>query len=245
MTDCDRSDGLAAAHQGTARVVRTAGGGLALTYGLLGVLAFTVLLPRGQTSSAGPAALEALTEHGTGWWLAARWLFLMTSLFGLGVVVGLRRYAPPGRAALADWAAAVGALGYFAVALDQVRLISHVPGLVGALAASPDRGREISNLSFVNLTDRYGLLTFGAVGLWLLATSSLCLPRPAAGWLIGSGVLAAGVFLTVAVFEGVWTSVLAGIGALTVAPVFFGGLAVQVRRWSASVGDGDPGPASR
>lgn len=245
MTDGDRVEGLPAAHQSTARVVSTAAGGLAVAYALLGVLAFTVLLPRDQTSSAGPGALEALIEQGTGWWLAARWLFLMTSLFGLGVVVGLRRYAPPGVSALGDWAAAVGALGFIALALDQVRLISHVPGLVGALEASPDRVREYANLSFVNLMDRYGLLTFGAVGLWLLVTSTVLLPRLAPTWLTAAGVLAAGVFLTVATFEGRWTSVVAGIGALTVAPVFFGGLAILVRRWRAvddMPRDRDPAP---
>ena len=36
------------------------------------------------------------------------------------------------------------------------------------------------------------------------------------------------MFLVVAVFEGSWTSVVAGIGALTLAPLFFGGLAVLV-----------------
>lgn len=198
---------------------------MAATYALLGLVALAFLLPLGQTSSAGVGTLEALAEHGTGWWLMARWLFLLTSLLGLGLVVALRRLAPPARAALTDWAAPVGGLGFVGVAVDQTRLISHVPGLVRAVAASPERIREISNLSFVNLTDRYGLLTFGAVGLWLLVTSSVCLPRSAPGWLRGSGFLAA------AVFEGPWTSVLAGIGALTLAPVFFGGLAVQVRGW--------------
>ena len=220
-----------APHQATARVVSTAAGGLAVTYALLGILTLAVLLPLGQTSSAGPGTLKALVEDGTGWWLTARWLFLLTSLLGLGLVVGLRRLAPPGRAALGDWVAAVGGLGFGVVALDQVRLLSHVPGLVRAVAASPDRAREVSNLSFINLTDRYGLLTFGAVGLWLLVTSLACLPRSAPSWLTISGILAATIFLTVAVFEGSWTSGLAAIGALTVAPVFFGGLAVLVRRW--------------
>lgn len=223
-------------HRGTGRVVTTAAGGLAATYVLLGIIAFAFLLPRGQTSSAGPGALNALVEHGTGWWLAARWLFLLTALLGLGFIVGLRRLAPPGREALADWSAAVGGLGFVLVAVDQARLISHVPGLVQGIAASPDRAREFSNLSFVNLTDRYGLLTFGAVGLWLLVTSLVCLPPPTPTWLAGCGVLAAAVFLTVALFEGSWTSVLAGVGALTLAPIFFGGLAVLARRWTEPLG---------
>lgn len=227
---------LPGANEGTERVVTTAAGGLAVTYALLGVIALAFLLPLGQTSSAGTGTLNNLAEHGTGWWLAARWLFLVTSLFGLGLVVGLRRFVPPGTAALGDWAAAVGGLGFIVVALDQVRLITHVPGLVRALAASPDRARELTNLSFVNLTDRYGLLTFGAIGIWLLVTSLVCLPRSAPSWLKASGVLAAAIFLTVAVFEGSWTTVLAGIGALTVAPVFFGGLAVLVQRWGSIEG---------
>ncbi len=164
-----------------------------------------------------------------GW--AARWLFLLTALLGLGFIVGLRRLAPPGREALADWSAAVGGLGFVVLAVDQARLISHVPGLVQVFAANPDRAREISNLSFVNVTDRYGLLTFGAVGLWLLVTSLACLPLLTPTWLKGCGVLVAAVFLTVAVFEGSWTSVLASVGALTLAPIFFGGLAVLVRGW--------------
>ncbi len=97
----------------------------------------------------------------------------------------------------------------------------------------------MANLSFVNLTDRYGLLTFGAVGLWVLVTS-LLLRTSLPMWLVGCGVLVAAVFLTVAVFEGTWTSVVAAVGALTVAPVFFGGLAILVRRWpqpAATVGD--------
>jgi hypothetical protein len=226
------------ADRGTARVVSAAATGLAATYVLLGIIALAFLLPRGQTSSAGPGALDALVEHGAIWWLTARWLFLLTSLLGLGLVVGLRRLAPPGRAALAEWAAAVGGLGFAGVALDQARLIAHVPGLVQAFAASPDRAREISNLSFVNLTDRYGLLTFGALGLWLLVVSFGCLPGSAPSWLRASGVLAAAVYLIVAVFEGSWTSVVAGIGALTLAPLFFGGLAVLVRRRS------EPEPAA-
>lgn len=220
-----------AAHRGTVRVVSAAAAGLAATYVALGVLALTVLLPLGLTSSAGPGALGALAEHGTGWWMTTRWLFLLTSLFGLGLVVALRRLAPPGRAALADWAAVVGGLGFAAVALDQTRLIAHVPGLVQVFAASPDREREISNLSFVNLTDRYGLLTFGAVGLWLLVVSLRCLPAGAPAWLRAAGVLASGVYLVAAGFEGAWTSAVAGVGALTVAPAFFGGLAVLARRW--------------
>lgn len=224
-------DGFVAVRHGTGRVVTVAAGGLAVAYALLGVLAFIVLLPFDQTSSAGAGALNALAEHGTGWWLVARWLFLATCLFGLGLVVGLRRLVPADRAAMGDWAAAVGGLGFVAVAIEQVRLISHVPGLVRAVTASPDRVREIANLSFVNLTDRYGLLTFGAVGLWLLATSLLLLPASAPTWLMACGVLASAVFLTVAVFEGTWTSVLAAVGALTVAPLFFGGLAILARRW--------------
>ena len=232
-------NGAPSARRGTVQVVTAAAAGLAAAYVLLGIVAAAFLLPLGQTSSAGPGALAALAEHGTGWWLAARWLFLLTSLLGLGLVVGLRRLAPPGRAALADWASAVGGVGLAVVALHQVRLIAHVPGLVQAFAASPDRAREISNLSFVNLTDRYGLVTFGAVGLWLLAVSLGCLPDRAPNWLRAAGVLTAAVFLFVAVFEGLWTSVVAGIGALTLAPLFLGGLAVLRRRWSEpSAADG-------
>lgn len=236
--------GAPTAHRGTVQVVAAAAAGLAVTYLALGVIALAVLLPLGQTSSAGLGALGALVEHGTGWWLTTRWLFLLTALLGLGLVVGLRRLAPPGRAALADWAAAVGALGFAVVALDQARLIAHVPGLARAVAANPDRARDIANLSFVNLTDRYGLLAFGAVGLWLLVVSLGCLPDRAPTWLRAAGVLAAAVFLVVAVFEGSWTSVVAGIGAITLAPAFFGGLAVLTRRWSEPsaatvVADGD------
>jgi hypothetical protein len=215
-------------------VVTTAAAGLAATYALLGFIGLTILLPRGQTSSAGTRTLSSLAEHGTGWWLGARWLFLLSSLLGLGLVVGLRRLVPPERAALGDWAAAAGALGFIAVALDQTRLISHVPGLVRAAAADPERSREITNLSFVNLTDRYDLLTFGAIGLWLLVTSLACLPRQAPAWLTLAGVLTAAVFLTVAAFEGTWTSVFAGFGALTIAPAFFGGLAAWVKRGPGS-----------
>ncbi len=219
-------------HQWTVRVVTAAAGGLAATYVLLGMIALAFLLPLGQTSSAGPGALSALVEHGAGWWLAARWLFLLSAFLGLGLVVGLRRLAPSGREALADWSAAVGGLGFVVVAVDQARLISHVPGLVQAFAASPDRARELSNLSFVNLTDRYGVLTFGAVGLWLLVVSLGCLPGCAPTWLRVAGVLAAAVFLVVAVFEGSWTSVVAATGALTLGPIFFGGLAVVMHRSS-------------
>ena len=224
--------GAPAVPRGTVRVVTTAAAGLAVTYPVLGIIALAFLIPLGQTSSAGPGALDALVEHGASWWLTARWIFLLTSLLGLGLVVGLRRLAPPGRAALADWAAAVGGLGFAVVALDQARLIAHVPGLVQAFAASPDRAREISNLSFVNLTDRYGLLTFGAVGLWLLVVSLGCLPGSAPTWLRAAGALTAAVCLVVAAFEGSWTSVVACIGTLTLAPLFFGGLAALTRRWS-------------
>lgn len=220
-----------AGHRGTVRVVSLAAAGLAITYALLGVVALAFLLPLDQTSSAGEGTLRSLVEHGTGWWLTARWLFLVTSLFGLGLIVGLRRLVPPGRAALADWAAVVGGLGFTVVAIDQARLIAHVPGLARAVAGNPDLSREAANLSFVNLVDRYGLLAFGSVGLWLLVTAMACLPAPAPVWLRSTGALAAAVFLAVAVFEGSWTSLLAGIGALTLAPVFFGGLALQVRRW--------------
>lgn len=234
MTDRQPSDGDPHVDGGTAWVVRTAGAGLAVTYALLGILALAVLVPGDQTSSAGSDLLDTLVDQGTGWWLTARWLFLVTSLFGLGLVVGVRRLAPADRAAVGDWAAAVGGLGFAAVALDQVRLIAHVPALADAVATSPERIREFTNLSILNLSDRFGLVTFGAVGLWLLAMSLLALPRSAPTWLIGSGVLAACVFLTAAVFEGEWTSVVAGIGALTVGPVFFGGLAVSVRGWTAT-----------
>ncbi|MGA8046412.1 MAG: DUF4386 family protein [Dermatophilaceae bacterium] len=223
---------VSVAHRGSLRVAALAAGGLAATYLLLGIVALAFLLPLEQTSSAGSGALDSLAENGTGWWLTARWLFLLSSLLGLGLVVGLRPLAPPGREALAEWAAAVGGLGFVVVAVDQVRLISHVPGLVAAAAASPDRAREISNLSIVNLTDRYDLLTFGALGLWLLVTSLACLPQAAPRWLTAGGVLAAIIFLTVAAFEEAWTSVVAGVGAITVAPVFFGGLAVLAPRWS-------------
>lgn len=216
--------------QGTTLVITTAAAGLAVTYALLGVIGLTILLPRGQTSSAGTGTLSSLAEHGPGWWLTARWLFLLSSVLGLGLVVGLRRLVPRERATLGDWAAATGALGFIAVALDQTRLISHVPGLVRASAADPERSREITNLSFVNLSDRYDLLTFGAVGLWLLVTSLVCLSKQAPAWLTVAGVLTAAVFLTVAAFEGTWTSVLAGIGAFTIAPAFFGGLAAWVQR---------------
>lgn len=200
---------------------------LAVTYALLGVIGLTILLPRGQTSSAGAGTLASLAEHGTGWWLATRWLFLLTALFGLGLIAGIRRLAPPDRAAPADWAAAVGALGFTAVALDQTRLLSHMPGLVRAAAADPDRARDITNLSFVNLTDRYGLLTFGAVGLWLLVTSLACLPNAVPSWLKVTGGLVGCVFITLAAFEASWTSVLASMAALTLAPAFFGGLAAR------------------
>jgi hypothetical protein len=211
--------------QGTVLVITTAASGLAVTYVLLGVLGLTMLLPRGQTSSAGAGTLSSLAEHGTGWWLAARWLFLLSALLGLGLVAGLRRLVPRERAALGDWAAATGALGFIALAVDQTRLISHVPALVRAVVADPERSRELTNLSFVNLNDRYDLLTFGAVGLWLLVTSLVCLPKRSPTWLTVAGVLTAAVFLTVAAFEGTWTSVLAGIGAVTIAAAFFGGLA--------------------
>jgi hypothetical protein len=51
-----------------------------VTYALLGIIGLTVLVPRSQTSSAGTGTLSSLAEHGTGWWLTARWLFLSGSV---------------------------------------------------------------------------------------------------------------------------------------------------------------------
>ena len=113
-------------------ILTLAAAGLAVTYTLLGVVGLTVLIPRSQTASAGTGTLSSPSEHGTGWWLTARWLFLSSSLLGLGIVTGLRRLVPRERAALVDWAAAAGALGVTAVALDQTRLIFYVPLLVRA-----------------------------------------------------------------------------------------------------------------
>ncbi|MFK5633741.1 MULTISPECIES: DUF4386 family protein [unclassified Ornithinimicrobium] len=221
--------------RGTVLVVSIASAGLVATYAVLGVLTLTVLAPRGQTANAGPSVLRSLAEHGSSVWLAAQFLFLASALFGLGLVVGLRRLAPPGRAAMADWAAVVGALGFGVLAVEQARLVSHVPGLSTAVEANPDLAREAANLSLVNLVDRYEILTYGAVGLWLLATALGSLPTTAPRWLTVTGVLAACVFLTVAVSEASWATTVASVGALTLAPVFLGGLALHLRR--------RPGPA--
>lgn len=190
-----------------------------------------VLSARGQDVNAGAGLLDSLVVDGSGWWVAARWLFLAVAVSGAGVVVALRRLSPRGQQTAADWATAVALCGLIVLAIDQVRLLSHTRDIAAAAAARPGPATDLVNISFVNLIDRTGILSFGAIGVWFLAIAAIPLPARSPAGVRILGAVTGTLLVLQPIAHGLsWAGEAGAATSGVFATAFFAWLAVALKR---------------
>lgn len=212
---------------GTAAIV------LGAVYLLIGVLYF--LLPEGQQGGAA-SVLESLATDGSTVYVTQQWMFALSGALGFAVVGGIGRLFAPGRAGAVHWANAFGYLGFAVTIVDSLRNVSFVYDDVPRFFLEADEQVQtvIAGDFATSSVDPQGWLTFGALGLWLLAVSIVALSDrvlPAAAGAVGLGVAAGYWLVTVGIAVDVEVLItIAAALAIVLAPVFYVWAGLVLRR---------------
>jgi len=163
--------------------------------------------------------------------LAFHWTFVAAGLFGLGAVPAISSLVWRVHRGAVLWSASAALLGFAVLARSHLMEVAFdrrvIPHYASADAAYQAAVHVTASLA-LDVPD--GVLTYGAIGVWILVVSALglrgrVLPR----WLCALGLVAGGLFLTGMVgftFK---------IPALVIAAVGAGG-ALAAPAWFASLG---------
>jgi hypothetical protein len=185
-----------------------------------------VMSPEEHRLSAGPAVMWPAIAEDARWsrLLSVEWL--VAGVLALAVVPaatdGVRRLAPDA----ARWAAALGSLGFAVHAVSSATELARLEPYAAAFVAGDPSVQAMIAATPVLPLDPYGLLTFGAVGAWLVIISAIGLrghATPTALHVLG---LAAGCLFWLVV-PGIVTgtelliTIAAGIGGTVLAPAWF------------------------
>ena len=194
------------------------------------------LLPPEQRWGSGPDALLESFGRQPAPLLAYHWASALGALAALGAVPAVSGLVGSAADGWLSWASALARLGFAVAALSSFRALALLPDQAAHFAGADAATRAAIGWQNVGLLlDPHGWLTFGAVGLWMLAVSGLGLRRralpPALGWL---GILGAALYGCVVAGLSLRLEALvalaAGLGGVLVAPAWYGWMASRLRR---------------
>ncbi len=163
--------------------------------------------------------------------------FALAGLFSMGTLPSLRQLLQVQPGGWLDWLSQLGWLGFAVNAISYVRLLGGESRRAAAYVAhEPATQQAIASFSLV--LDTQGWLTFGAVGIFIIAFNLAAWTRRAwPRWLVGWGVLLGAIYvcacLALAMGRSDWVAPLVGVGAIGLGPIWWLGIAWQFNRQSA------------
>lgn len=218
------------------------GGNAAIVVGVLYVIAGITyfLLPEAQQGGLGDEGLRSLADDGSVFRVQG-WVFVLSGVFGIGVVVGVDRWLHRVGSGLVRWAGGLAFLGFAVTIIDFLRTTMRLPEIASFYVAVDDETVQQMIRGDVGLLalDNDGLVTYGAVGLWVLAVSLVAAAErrvPRALSIVGLGVAVLYWVLVVGIVveQDVLIAIAAGLGGVVLAPVFYIWLGVVMRRESVA-----------
>jgi hypothetical protein len=189
------------------------------------------------------AASSASPEEFYGSYAASRtvlglyyWMFALGSLIALGALPAITEAVRSVNEGWARWTSNLAYLGFAVIAIDFFRIFSLQGERAAAYVAGDAALRAVFDAPtvFAGL-DPNGWLGFGAVGLWALVTGWLALrsnlwPK----WLcyvgIAVGVLYGLVVVSLVFGLAALLQIVAAVGGLVAAPVWYIGLGLRLRK---------------
>jgi hypothetical protein len=215
-----------------AHVAGTAAAVLTLAI-LLGGLAYLQVPEEQQLLSPGREVLASVSDGAVALpaWL---WLLAVQGLAGLGVVPAVSRRVGGADRDLLGWASTAATVGYAVLAVSSLLTLARLSPVVEAFEDGDPATRDALGALWPPGLDPWGLLSFGAVGVWVLAVSVVGLVRAVGrrgtwlfGLALGLGLLATTIGLAV----GTGTLVALGLVVVTLAgTAWFGGLTALLFR---------------
>ncbi len=162
--------------------------------------------------------------------------FAMVGLLALGAVGTLRALLGPGRSGWLQWVFALGYLGYAVTAVSYFRILSGEALRARAFGDGADATRD-AIASFSIGLDPQGWLMFGATGVFLGAVNGvawrrLILPRALAALGLVIGGLSLLAWFGLVTERSSLVNIAVGVGGIVLGPVWWGWLALHVRRLS-------------
>lgn len=168
------------------------------------------------------------------------WLFVFTALVAIGVVITvtgiLEKYARD----FVRWSGVLAIFAFAVQAMEYLGLQAMQPWRADWYFFLEKAQRDMFVATSGQTFDPNGYLGFGLIGLWVFLVSGLAwrhavLPK----WLSGLG-FAVGVAYWLVVIANIFalpllTAIAAGLGGVILAPIWYGGLGVVLRRAPAAV----------
>jgi len=207
-----------------------------ISYVLAGVTYF--LLPAAQRPTAPiPAFLVSYAADPT-FTRVLFWELSLGALFAICVVLALSDVLRPAGEGLARWTSTLALAGFAVTALNGFRALALQPDIAAAYVSADAAAKTAIAATAQTQIDPDGWFGFGVVGAWALAAGVLALrtglPRALGylGVLVGIAYwsVLAGNVLNIEVL----TMVGAGVGGVILAPIWFIGIGLWMRRTDAA-----------
>lgn len=167
------------------------------------------------------------------------WVLLAgTGFLGFGVVSAMQQRVQHVHEGLARWATALGYLAFAVTTVHFVRFVVLVPEHAQAYAAAEGAAQSAFARAFALAGLTGGeLLTFGVTGIWALTIATLAIRGGALPRALGFVGLAVGVLYLVgasgyALRIPLMVSIGAGLGGVVMAPIWYIGVGLVLRRAS-------------
>lgn len=148
------------------------------------------------------------------------------AIFALAAVPAIGRLYGRAAGGWLDWATSVGLLGYAATAITDATALGRTHTVAAAYVGADASARNAIAAEPILLIDAFGLLMFGAIGVWLIVLNGIAMSsRMTPRWLAVVGVGAGCGYLVISIgfVSGVDAVVTAGavVSGLVLAPVWF------------------------
>jgi hypothetical protein len=159
---------------GDASVLRV-GGLAALALAVATALAAIIylLLPAEQRAVVTAAEILPSVAAGAPLLMTEFYVGALTGVFGLALVPAVKRLVGPGDEGWLGWASALAYVGYAVTIVGFLLSAARLPGIAQAYAAGDEAVRAALQPLWRSSIDQNALLTYGAVGVWIVVASVL------------------------------------------------------------------------
>lgn len=206
-----------------------------ISYILVGVTYF--LLPPAQRPGASIASFLASYAQDPTITRLLFWELAVGALFAICVVLALADILRAGGEGWARWMSNLAIIGFAVTALNSFRSLSLQPVVAAAYASADATTKTAIAATAQTQIDPDGWLGFGVVGAWALTAGVLMLRTSALPRVLGYVGIAVGIAYWSVLAGNVLnvellTSIGAGVGGVILAPIWFIGMGISLRRGS-------------
>jgi hypothetical protein len=203
-----------------------------------------VLLPPEQQAGGAPDAFYRSFAQSPTLSMVNYWAFALAGVFALGALPAITESVRSVNEGWARWTSNLAYLGFAVTAIDFFRNIALQPDRAAAYVAGDASLRAVlAAPTFLAGLDSQGWLGFGGVGLWALMTSLLAMrskmwPNTLAYVGCAVGVLYWLVVVSFVFDMAALTQIVAALGGVVAAPVWYIWLGMRLRKAAPMAGGG-------